>query len=396
MQNIYKISIALLVGLFIFGIGIGVGYGLTLYFQPQYQPGGTDHNSDFALLTEVWALVEGQFYDGVPEGSDTTYGAIKGALAALDDPYTVFVEPRPRVLEKAELDGQHGGIGANIYRDEANLLRLIPLVDSPAERAGILKDDTLLRVDDQEILPEMSLDDIRVLIIGEVGTEVSLTLQREEDAEPLTVAIERAVIETPSVTWQIAEEANHIGYIKIRLFSNRTNKELERAFDELAAGGATHYILDLRGNGGGLLQAAVDVASQFLRDGQVLTEDRRSAEAKIYEVKKGGKLLDAPLVLLVDGGTASASEIVAGALQDYDRAILIGERTFGKASVQFVHDLSDESSLHVTVAKWFTPNQQNIDGTGLTPNVEVLFTDVDHSTGRDPQYLAAIEHLRSQ
>jgi carboxyl-terminal processing protease len=297
-------------------------------------------------------------------------------------------------LEKADLDGQHGGIGALLYHDEANNVHLDPLVDSPAEGAGVQKTDILLKVDETDIIPGMSLDDVRVLIIGDVGTTISLTLQREGETEPYILSIERAVIQTPSVDWRIVDEDPTIGYIKIRLFSNRTNKELERAISELKAAGASRYVLDLRGNGGGLLDAAVDVASQFLREGTVLSEDRRNAEAKNYAVRQGGELLDAPLVLLVDGGTASASEIVAGALQDYGRAILIGERTFGKASVQLVYDLSDESSLHVTVAKWFTPNKHNIDGAGLTPDIEVLFTEADHANQRDPQYQAALEHLQ--
>lgn len=395
MQKSYKIVITFLVGLFVFGLGIGVGHGLTIYFQNQTQPTENELVQDFSLLWEVWNLVEEQFYGDVSNGSTATYGAIRGALASLNDPYTIFVEPQPRILEKAELDGQHGGVGATIYWDENNQVRLDPLVDSPAEKAGLLKDDILLKVDGSDILPEMSIDDIRVLIIGEVGTKVTLTVSREGEPEPLSFTIERAVIETPSVTWRITEEDAKIGYIKVTLFSNRTNKELERAISELGKAGATHYILDLRGNGGGLLEAAVDVASQFLREGAVLTEDRRDAEAKIYNVRKGEKLLDQPLVVLIDGGTASASEIVAGALKDYNRAVLIGERTFGKGSVQLVYDLSDQSSLHVTVAKWFTPNQNSIDGGGLVPNIEVLFTEEDHATGRDPQYLRAIEYLQS-
>lgn len=393
-MRIYKIVIAFLAAVFIFGLGIGVGHGLTVYFQQDTIAPEADFGQEFALLKEVWRLVEDQFYGSVPQGSDTSYGAIRGALASLNDPYTILVEPQPRELEKADLDGQHGGIGALLYHDEANNVHLDPLIDSPAEGAGVQKTDILLKVDETDIIPEMSLDDVRVLIIGDVGTTVSLTLQREGETEPYILSIERAVIQTPSVDWRIVDEDPTIGYIKIRLFSNRTNKELERAISELKAAGASRYVLDLRGNGGGLLDAAVDVASQFLREGTVLSEDRRNAEAKVYAVRQGGELLDAPLVLLVDGGTASASEIVAGALQDYGRAILIGERTFGKASVQLVYDLSDESSLHVTVAKWFTPNKHNIDGAGLTPDIEVLFTEADHANQRDPQYQAALEHLQ--
>ena len=396
MQKAYRFSIIILAGLFVFGLGIGVGHGLTLYLQEPQQPITDQDRQDFALLWEVWDKIETDFYSGTPEGTEATYGAIKGALTALGDPYTIFVEPQPRKLERAELDGQFGGIGATIYHDEQGLVRLSPLVESPAELAGVQRDDILRTVDETEIAPQTSLDEVRALIIGDVGTEVALALQRGESDELISLVIERAIIETPSVTWRITEEDPTIGYVKIALFSNRTNKELERAVDELQANGATHFVIDLRGNGGGLLDAAVDVASQFLREGAVLIEDRRNGEPKEYRVQGGGKLLDQPVVLLVDGGTASASEIVAGALQDYERATLIGERTYGKGSVQLVYDLSDESSLHVTVAKWFTPKNQNIDGDGLQPNIEVLFSADDQANGRDPQYLGAIEHLQLQ
>jgi carboxyl-terminal processing protease len=396
MQNFYKVTIAVLVGLFVFGLGVGVGHAVTVYFDQAEAITDDSLSQDFGLLVDVWRLVENQFYGGVPAESNTTYGAIRGALSSLNDPYTIFVEPQPRELERAELDGQHGGIGAGIYRDEANQVHLKPLIDSPAERAGILETDVLIKVDEVEVQPEMSLDEIRAEIIGEVGTEVSLTFFREGQAEDVIIVIKREVIETPSVEWRILEEDQRIGYIKVRLFSNRTNKELQRALDELKAEGASAYLVDLRGNGGGLLDAAVDVASQFLRDGLVLKEDRRGEDPKIYEVRKGGKLLDQPLAVLVDAGTASASEIVAGAIQDHQRAPLIGERTYGKGSVQLVYDLPDASSLHVTVAKWFTPNNSSIDGAGLTPDIEVLFTEEDHAQGRDPQFARAIEYLQSQ
>jgi carboxyl-terminal processing protease len=162
----------------------------------------------------------------------------------------------------------------------------------------------------------------------------------------------------------------------------------------LSAQGAEAFILDLRGNGGGLLDAAVDIASQFLREGVVLHEDRKNEGERDYEVRNGGKALDQPLVLLVNGGTASASEIVAGALQDYERATLIGEKTFGKGSVQLIYELSDSSRLHVTVAKWFTPNNNAIDGTGLSPTIEVLPTEEDQANGRDVQLERAVAFLQ--
>jgi carboxyl-terminal processing protease len=222
---------------------------------------------------------------------------------------------------------------------------------------------------------------------------VTLTIQREGVENTLDITIERAPIETPSAQWRILEQAPKIGYIQLTSFTERSNKELSRAFQELTAQGAESYILDLRGNGGGLLETAVDVASQFLRDGVILREDRKNEGERVYDVRPGGKVLDQPLVLLVNGGTASASEIVAGALQDYKRATLIGEKTFGKGSVQLIYELSDASRLHVTVAKWFTPNNNAIDGTGLKPDIEVLISDEDRANNRDPQLERAISFL---
>jgi carboxyl-terminal processing protease len=389
----YKVIRSLLVALFIFGLGIGVGYGASRFVVP-YQPGPEDKDS-FALYWEVWGLVTEKFYGDLPEETSSTYGAIRGALATLNDPYTIFVEPQPRALERADLDGQFGGIGAFVFRDEAGRVILDPMVDSPAEMAGLQRGDVLLKIDETVLVPELSTDDIVLLIRGEVGTRVTLTLERG-GTQPILLTIERAIIETPSVEWRLLEEDPDIGYIKIRLFSARTNKELQRVLIDLTEQGAEKYIVDLRDNGGGLLESAIDVSSQFLHDGVVLYEDRGTQEEeKVYSVRGGGQALDQPIVVLINAGTASASEIVAGAIRDQGRAQLIGERTFGKGSVQLVYDLSDSSSLHVTVAKWFTPGRQQIDGQGLTPDIEVPLTDEDRVTGRDSQFERAISVLQN-
>ncbi|MCB0195844.1 MAG: S41 family peptidase [Anaerolineae bacterium] len=394
MKLFVKIILTSCVALFIFLTGTGAGYALRDYIVRD-QP-SDDASEDIGLYWEVWNRVEEQFYGGVPNETNVTYGAIKGSLATLDDPYTLFLEPEPAAQEKASLEGQFGGIGAFVRRDEEGRVILEPMRDQAAEQAGLQTDDVLIGIDDHEIIPDMTTDEIVALIRGEVGTEVILVVEREGEAEPLKLTVTRAIIQTPSVTWRIAEEDPEIGYMQMTGFTERTDSELEQAIDELTEQGAKSFILDLRRNGGGLLDTAIDVASEFLGDGVVVKEDRQNEGPRVYDVRGGGHLLDQPLVVLVDGGTASASEIVAGALQDYERATIIGEKTFGKGSVQLIYELSDKSRLHVTVAKWFTPNDNLIDGVGLLPDIEVLFTEEDHQTGNDPQLDRAITFLQNE
>jgi carboxyl-terminal processing protease len=394
MRNWKQIVLALLIALLLFSLGAGTGYGAHWYLTRNTPT--SEEADQFGVFWEAWHIVEDKFYGDIPDGPVPVYGAIRGAIDTLQDPYTILVEPQPRELEKAELEGQFGGIGAFVTRGPGGEVILIPMVDSPAEQAGVQEGDKVLRVDNTPIKPEMTTEEVVLLIRGEVDTQVTLTLERVGAADPIVVAITRKIIETPSVEWRVLEQDPNTGYIRIRLFTERTGRELERAIQELTEDDVTQLILDLRDNGGGLLDAAVDVASQFLREGVVLYEDRRDQPEKFYSAKKGGLALDLPLVVLVNGGTASASEIVAGALRDYDRGPLIGERTFGKGSVQLVYDLSDRSSLHVTVARWLTPDRHRIDGEGLVPDVEVVPSEADRASGADPQLEQAIAYLQEE
>jgi carboxyl-terminal processing protease len=394
LQTVIKVVLTFVMTVIIFAAGLGSGYLLRDYIVKD-RPTTETETQEIALYWEVWNRVQEQFYGGVPQDAAVTYGAIKGSLATLNDPYTLFLEPEPAAQEKADLEGQFGGIGAYVQRDEAGNVILEPMRGQPAEQAGLQKGDILVRVNGRDIKPEMPTEEVIALIRGEIGSEVVLVVKRAGTEPPLEVTITRAVIETPSATWRILEESPTIGYVQLTSFTERSNDELNQAFEELAAEGAEAYILDLRNNGGGLLETALDVSSQFLRQGVIMTEDRQNEGERSYEVRPGGKVLDQPLVLLVNGGTASASEIVAGALQDHNRAPLIGEKSFGKGSVQLIYELSDHSRLHVTVAKWFTPDGHLIDRVGLSPDVEVLITEEDRAAGRDPQLERAISFLQN-
>jgi carboxyl-terminal processing protease len=384
--------VALLITSMVLG-AFGAGVGVTWWLMHSQVP-EAEEASEFSVFWEAWHLVENDFYGTLPNMQQVTWGAIRGTLATLNDPYTTFLEPEPRQREREDLSGQFGGIGAYVMADEAGQIFLEPMPDLPAARAGVQKGDQLLRVDDTEITSEMIVDDVVSLIRGEVGSIVRLTLQREGEVEPVVVEVRREEIPNPSVEWRMLEEAPGMGYVHIALFSGRTQLELREALEDLLDQGMTRLVLDLRGNGGGLFDAAIDVANEFLSGGVVVYQVEKGSPEEVFQASGNTTLPQTPMAVLVDGGTASASEIVAGALQDRERALLVGEKTFGKGSVQSVYDLSDGSSVHVTHAQWFTPQRRAISGEGLTPDLEVSITEEDRNQGRDSQLERAIEHLR--
>jgi carboxyl-terminal processing protease len=380
----------LITGLVIGAYGAGVG---SMWLLTHGRTASAEEEAAFGVFWEAWHLVEDNFLGDLPDMQHLSWGAIRGALTTLDDPHTSFLEPQPRQREKERLEGEFGGIGAYVSQAEDGSIILDPMPDLPAEQAGVQKGDAVIKVDDTDITPEMTVDDVVNIVRGEVGTIVRLTLNREGASEPFVVEIERQEIPTPSVEWRMLEEADGLGYVRIMIFGGRTVTELVDALEQLQDQGMTGLVLDLRGNGGGFLDAATDVASEFLQDGVVLYQVAKDKPEQPFKVKGGGIFVEPPLVLLVDGGTASASEIVAGALQDHGRAALIGEKTYGKGSVQSVFDLSDGSSVHITSARWLTPNRHQIDGEGLTPDLEVTVSDEERSQERDPQLERAIEYL---
>jgi len=366
----------------------------TTYLLMHGRASATAEGHDLGTFWEAWNLVERVFYGETPDNQHLQWGLIRGALGTLNDRHTSFLEPEPRQREKEALSGRFGGIGAYVTQAEDGRIVLEPMPDLPAEKAGIRKGDTLLKVDDTELAAGMNTEEVIALIRGEIGTVVRLTVRHEGEAEPLTVEITREEIPSPTVESRMLDEPAGTGYVRLTLFSGRTDKELRKALEELKDQGMTQLVLDLRGNGGGLLEAAVDVASEFVSGGPVLHQVEKGGKEKTYEAGSGGRFTGGKLVVLVDGGTASASEIVAGALQDRGRAVLVGETTYGKGSVQQVFDLSDGSSVHITYADWLTPNRRQITGVGLTPDFEAGITEDDRANGRDPQLDRAIEWLK--
>ena len=355
-------------------------------------------DQDLSLYYEAWSLIDEHFLGAMPDEQAVTYGAIRGSLSALGDPYTVFIEPVAREAERERLQGSFGGIGAYITRnDETGEVLLEPIPGNPAEAAGIVAGDVLLAVDGAPITGAMTVPEIIDLVKGETGTTVTLTVRHPGAAEPVDIDIVRADILLPSVVYRLVEQDPTVGYIQLSRFSGESGNEVGAAIQALQAEGATRLILDLRQNGGGLRDAAVDVADHFLDEGPVLFLQSQSEGERVFNATAETAAPTEPLVVLVDGGTASASEIVAGALQDRGRATLIGSsKTFGKGSVQLVFDLTDGSSVHVTSARWFTPNHNQLDQAGLEPDVLVTVTQEDVDSGRDPVLEQAVMYLLEQ
>jgi carboxyl-terminal processing protease len=377
------------------GLAFGIGYiSYPLLHMPSdpapVAAPASPADQDMAVYWEAWRLLDRDFYGTKPDAGERTYAAIRGMVSAFNDPYTYFVEPQPRQLERDELAGRFGGIGAGIEQTPQGFV-LHPQPGQPAAKAGVRDGDLLLLVDDREITPDMPVDAVVALVRGPVDSQVVLVVRRQDAAghtQEITLHVTRAEIYTPSVEWRLLEETGgaRIGYIRHTLFTERSATEMRQALAELKRQGVERYILDLRGNPGGLVSAAVEIADLFLEGGVVFIEERADGSEQMQHAKPGAEAGNAPLAVIVDAGSASASEILAGALQDHRRATLVGETTFGKGSVQLIHELPDRSSLHVTNAQWFTPNRHPITAHGLQPDVPV-------EPGADPlpQAIAAVE-----
>ncbi len=342
------------------------------------------------LYWEVWDLVERDFYGNLPSDEERLYGAIRGSLQTLDDDHTAFTERDIAEINRSDMGGSFEGIGAVVQMNERDQIEIVrPMEGQPAEDAGLRPGDLVLAVDGQST-DNMGLYEAIALIRGPRGSTVTLTILRPGESDAYDVEIVRARIPLPTVESEILE--GNIAYLRLYEFNSQATDLLQDAIEDLLDQQPVGLVLDLRNNPGGFLSQAVSVADEFLPAGVVLIERGQDLE-RTFDSSKAGSAEEIPLVVLINGGSASASEIVAGAIQDRERGMLIGETSFGKGSVQQPHTLSDGSELRITIARWFTPNDRAIHGNGLEPDIPVPFTEEDLDNDLDPQLDRAVEYL---
>lgn len=349
---------------------------------------------DFSLFWETWAKIQEKFVN--PEKIDTQemiYGAISGMVKSLDDPYTIFLDPEDAKRFEEDVKGKFEGVGMEIGIREEQLTVIAPLEGTPAQKAGLRAGDRVIKVGDT-YTRDVTIDEAVNLIRGPKGTEVVLTIYREEWEETKEIKIVRGVIEIPSLEWELKE--GDIAYIKLYQFSEKANVDFRKAAVEILDSKADRIILDLRNNPGGYLEVAQDIAGWFVERGEVVVIEDFGQGKEKKEYKAGGnpKFLEYPVVVLINQGSASGSEILAGALRDNRGIKIIGEQSFGKGSVQELEKLQGGSSLKITVAKWLTPNGQLITDIGLEPDIIVEITKEDYDKELDPQLDKAIEIIK--
>jgi carboxyl-terminal processing protease len=336
--------------------------------------------ASFPILNQAYGILIANGIKAMPSQKAFEYGAIRGMLQAYDDPYTSFLEPPQNELQTNQLEGKYGGIGARIEKDTNNQIILFPLPNSPSSKAGIEDADHLLAVEQLNINSDTKMDDIQAALRGPVGTSVSLIIARQPDYKPFSISVSRAEYSLPSVTWNLLPENQQIGVVRINILAATTPGEVSKAFHTLQDKGARYFILDLRDDAGGLVDAGIETTNLFLSGGTIIAQQYRDQPVKAFTIQQGGEFSKVPLVLLVNHGTASAAEIIAGALQAQKRALLIGAATYGKDSIQLVFNLKDGSSIHVTSAHWWIPGgAPSLDGKGLQPDISIPDDEAHHA-----------------
>ncbi len=392
-----KVIIALVI-IAAFGIGYASGQGRIRVSSGKIQitEGNVPHDTaDYSSLWDALNTINTKYVDRPLDQQKLMYGAIRGMVAAIGDPYTVFFDPAEAKSFTEQLKGSFSGIGAEIGIKDDQLVIIAPLDDTPAKRAGILAGDFILAIDGNST-EGMTTDAAVAKIRGKAGTQVKLRILHKDGKEAQDLTITRATIQIKSVTLETKDNnGKKIAVIKVNQFGDDTKGLLDHDIDVVAAGNFDGLILDLRNNPGGYLDTAVSTISNWIDSGKIAVKEiGDEQETKDYPTSGVPRLKGMKTVLLVNGGSASASEIVAGALQDYQAATLVGEKTFGKGSVQELENLKNNAELKVTVAKWYTPKGRGIHKLGLEPDIKVELTPDDITNNRDPQMDKALELLK--
>ncbi len=410
MKNIFnKINaVTLVIAILTFIVGWRLGQqnfqvqlsGLTPKVNFENQEIPKDKNVDFKLFWQVWDLVSSNYVDKkAVDPQKMFYGAIQGMVASLGDPYTVFLPPQEQKATTEDLNGSFEGVGLQIGYDKENRLAAIaPVKGAPADKAGIMPGDVIVKIDNKDSM-SMSLPEAANLIRGPKGTTVALEIYHEGDSKTKTIELKRDTVIVKSVEFaeKKSPSGKRVALIKLAKFGERSNGEWTEAVSSALAIAPQAIILDLRNNPGGFLDGAVFIGSEFIKSGDIVIQEDAKGEKIPFKVNREGKLLNLPLIVLINKGSASASEIVAGAIQDDKRGKIIGETSFGKGTVQESQDLPEKTGIHITTSKWLTPLGRWIHKTGLTPDIVVKLTDdqikEEIATLKDFQLERALEEV---
>jgi len=400
LRTCLSIALGLIILAVVFVSGVGVGY-----FAPRLMdadtpeitssdPSGSTPTEDEALFApfwEAWDIVHQEYVDQPVNDLNLMRGAIEGMLGALGDPHTSYMTPDEYTQANESLEGEYEGIGAWVDTSGEYVEIISPMKGSPAAEAGLQPKDLIIAIDGED-MTGIPGDIALQSILGPAGSDVTLTIRRENETFDVTITRQQIIV--PTVEHEMLED--DIAYIALYTYGDKSTEQLRHALRDLLAQDPIGLIFDLRNNGGGYLTTAIEVVSEFIRDGVVMYEQEGDGVIRTYEAISGGLATEIPLVVLVNEGSASASEITAGAIQDRGRGPLVGAVTFGKGSVQNWIPLNDNAgAVRVTVARWLTPDQRQLSGDGLTPEYIVEMTEEDYTEGRDPQLEKAVQVLKS-
>lgn len=397
----YFVVFVLIVLSFIGGLVVGQkNAGKPIFLASNDKPGevtGVGETPDYlskevdaSLLWDAWKIVHEKYVDQPVDEHKLLYGAIAGVVAAMDDAHSNYFTPEVNNDFMQELSGTFFGIGAEIALKNNQLQVVAPLSGSPAEMAGLRAGDYIVKIDGVTT-EKMMLDEAVNKIRGPKGTVVTLTIYRNGDKKTRDISVTRDEIKIESVSWKM--EKGNVANIKLKYFNEDTGVAFRKIATEVAAQKPSYIILDMRNNPGGILDVAVDIASQFVEDSVVVSERNSAGEITDHKSYGNARLKGYKVVVLLNEGSASASEILAGALKDYGIATIIGMKSYGKGSVQTLFDLNDGSSIKLTIAKWLTPKGNTIEGVGIMPDVEVDLTEEDFNKDLDPQLAKAKEFI---